>query len=78
MRALRLEVVERDWLLHNPRGVSTLVFLVLRRLLGRHADRAIGALLALFSLLGRLPTRSLTACFLAVVARKPYTISGTT
>jgi hypothetical protein len=65
-----LEPEGRDWLLHNPRGVSTVLFLALRRLLGRRADGAVRALLAAFDLLGRLPTRAATACFHAVSARR--------
>lgn len=66
-----LEVVDRDWLIHNPRMVSTLMVLALRRLLGRRADAPIRALLAAFAPLGRLPTRRYTACFVAAIARKP-------
>jgi hypothetical protein len=65
-----LEPEGRDWLLHNPRGVSTVLFLALRRLLGRRADGAVRALLAAFDLLGRLPTRAATASFQAVAARR--------
>jgi len=66
-----LIVERREWLLHNPRVVSTMLFLVMRRVLGRRAGGVIGDLLKTFDLLGRLPTRSLTACFVAVAARKP-------
>jgi SAM-dependent methyltransferase len=60
-----------DYAIHNPRGVLTLVNLCLRRTLGRRADGPIRALLALFALLDRLPTRAITACFVAVGARRP-------
>jgi len=66
-----LEVTDSATLLHNPRIISTLVFLGLRRLFGRHADWPVRFLLFLFSLMERLPTRGLTACFLAIRARKP-------
>jgi SAM-dependent methyltransferase len=66
-----LIVTANDWLIHNPRLVSTALFLALRRTLGRSADPPIRALLRLFNLLGRLPTRSLTACFVAACAHKP-------
>ncbi len=66
-----LVVTANDWLIHNPRLVSTALFLALRRSLGRFADTPIGALLWLFHCLGRLPTRPFTACFLAACARKP-------
>ena len=66
-----LEVRDTDRLIHNPRGASTLLFLGLRRLLGRHADAPIRLLLKWFAVLGRLPTRGITACFIAACARKP-------
>ena len=66
-----LEVVATDLLIHNPRLISTLLFLGLRGLLGRRADAVIQGLLRLFAALGRLPTRGLTACFVAACARKP-------
>ncbi len=65
------EVTATDTLIHNVRGFSTLLFLGLRRVLGRRADGPIGMLLALFAVLGRLPTRRFSACFVAVRARKP-------
>jgi hypothetical protein len=71
VRATGLAVHHRDWLLHNPRGLSTAVFLALTRLLGPRADSLIALLLEAFSLLDRLPTRRFTACFQAVVAEKP-------
>ena len=64
------EVEQVDWLLHNPRLVSTALFLACRRLLGRWADGPVSWLLEAFGLLGRLPTRRWTACFQAVAARK--------
>jgi SAM-dependent methyltransferase len=63
-------VLGHDYGIHNPRGVLTLVILMLRKTLGRHADAPIRGLLAVFALLDRLPTRALTACFVAVGARK--------
>jgi SAM-dependent methyltransferase len=65
-----LEVIAERGLIHNPRIVSTLLFLALRRLLGRHADAPVGFLLKLFAQLDRLPTRRFTACFVAACARK--------
>ena len=58
------------YLIHNPRGISTLLFLTLRKLLGRFADTPIRILLSTFALASRLPSRSLTACFSAVIAVK--------
>ena len=66
-----LESQSTGWLLHNPRFVSTLLFLVLRRLLGTRADPAIQWFLGVFSSFEKLPTRSLTGVFIAVCARKP-------
>jgi SAM-dependent methyltransferase len=71
MRGAGLEIVGSRLLIHNPRLVSTGIFLGLRRLLGRHADGPIRILLAAFDALGRLPTREFTACFVAVCGRKP-------
>ncbi len=68
---LGMEVVGNEWLIHNPRLLSTGLFLVLRRVLGRAADGPIRVLLALFAMIGQLPTKPLTACFSAVCARKP-------
>jgi len=64
------EILDHDWLIHNPRILSTILFLGLRRLLGRHADRPIRWGLALFALPGRFWTRRFTACFFAIHARK--------
>jgi SAM-dependent methyltransferase len=66
-----LEVVAHDWLIHNPRLLSTLLFMGLRKAFGRAADAPVGLLLKLFALFGRLPTRPLTACFVAIRACKP-------
>ncbi len=66
-----LEVQSTDSLIHNPRFVSTLIFLALRRTLGRRADGPISWLVSAFSKLGRLPTRGLTAAFVGACARKP-------
>ena len=57
--------------IHNPRIFTTLLFLALRRVLGRHADGPVRALLALFALAGWLPTWPWTACFLGTCATKP-------
>lgn len=70
LREVGLEPECRDWLLHNPRGLSTVLFLGLRWLLGRWADRAVRTLLAVFDLLGQMPTQAATACFHAVAARR--------
>lgn len=73
LEELGLEVAGNAWLLHNPRVISTVLCLALRRLLGRRADAPVRFLLATFSLLGRLPTRRWTACFVAACARVPAT-----
>jgi len=66
-----LEVQSTDWLIHNPRFLSTLIYLTLRRMFGPRASGTIGWLLTLFSKLGRLPTRGFTGAFVAACARKP-------
>jgi SAM-dependent methyltransferase len=62
---LGLTVLQRDWLIHNPRLVSTLLFGLLR------GHRAVSWLLKQFARLSALPTRGWTACFHAVCAEKP-------
>jgi SAM-dependent methyltransferase len=75
-----LQVLDTGVLIHNPRIVSTLLFLAMRRLMGSYADGPIRLLLRVFSLLGHIPTRGLTACYVAACAEKPpsSTIRGTT
>src|SRR5262249_42779117 len=70
LEAAGLEVQEVTTLIHNPPGVSTLLFLGLRRLLGPRADGPIRGALRLFAGLGWLPTRRFTACFVAACGRK--------
>jgi len=71
LEAQGMRVLATDWLIHNPRLVSTLLFVGLRRLMGARADVPIRALLKFFGLFAHLPTRRLTACFIAACARKP-------
>ena len=71
LTGLGLEVTHTGLLLHNPRMVTTLLCLAFRKLLGRRADLPVRALLGMFSLLGRLPSRRWTACFIAACARRP-------
>ena len=72
LNTMGLRPENRAWLLHNPRGVSTLLFLGLRKICsGRVADQLIHLLLRLCERLNNLPTRKVTACFVAVAARKP-------
>jgi SAM-dependent methyltransferase len=66
-----LELQSTGSLIHNPRFLSTLLFLTLRRLLGSRADRAIQWQLEAFSKLENLPTRAFTGVFIAACARKP-------
>lgn len=70
VRRAGVDVVASHILIHNPRLVSTALFIALRRALGRRADGPIRLLLGLFDRLGRLPTREYTACFVAVCGRK--------
>ena len=71
MRRAGVAIVGSDVLIHNPRLVSTALFMLLRRTLGRHADRPIRFVLGAFAALGRLPTREFTACLVAVCGHKP-------
>ncbi len=71
MKGAGLEILTTDWLIHNPRFLSTLLFLAVSRLGGRYGDRVIAALLRAFASLGRLPTRAFTAAFVAACGRKP-------
>jgi SAM-dependent methyltransferase len=58
-------------IIHNPRLVSTLYFMLLRRLAANRADPWIARSLDLFDRLERLPTRWISCCFLAVPVAKP-------
>jgi SAM-dependent methyltransferase len=64
------KIVGTEYLIHNPRGVSTLLFLAIRRVFRDRAEWLIQVLLQGFALLDRLPSRRVTACFLAVSAIK--------
>jgi SAM-dependent methyltransferase len=71
--AAGLRPERRDWLLHNPRGISTLMILGMRKVFRRRlADRMIRFMLSMFDGLNALPTRKITACFIAVAARKSF------
>ena len=71
LEARGLRVESTCYLIHNPRLLSTALFLSLRKTLGRHAEMPIRALLRLFALSGRLPIRGFTGCFVAICATKP-------
>ena len=60
-------------LIHNPRMISTLILLGLRKLFGASADGAVAWYLNLFAKCERLPTRWFTCVFMAVcvVKEKP-------
>ncbi len=70
LRQAGLEPLGWEPLLHNPRLFSTLLFIAMRRIFGRRADRAIAWNLRAVSRLGGLPTRWVTCCFNAVCAEK--------
>jgi SAM-dependent methyltransferase len=70
LRRHGVEVLDRGWLIHNPRLLSTVLFRGARRLAGSRADAVIRWLLHVFALQERLPTRRFTACFYALYARK--------
>ncbi len=67
-RGFHLE--RRGYLIHNPRVLSTALFLGLRRVMGKRADSPIRWLLTAFALLRGLPTQAFTGCFLAISAVK--------
>ncbi len=71
-----LEVLANEWLIHNPRRLSTAIILALRKILGRRGEILILRLLRLFALLGGLPSRGFTACFVVACARKPVAARG--
>jgi SAM-dependent methyltransferase len=71
LRRAGLHVTDTATLIHNPRLISTLLFLGLRQLLGDRASAPVAALLKGFDFLDRLPTRWFTACFFAACAYKP-------
>ncbi len=66
-----LSVTGTGRMIYNPRGLSTVLFLGLRKVLGKHADGPIRLLLSLFAATGKLPARRWTACFNAARAVKP-------
>jgi len=75
VRALKdcgLEIERTGTLLHNPRIVSTILFLALRRCWSERAETSIRKLLEFFAMGELLPTRWLTGCFISVCARKPF------
>lgn len=70
LESLGCTVVAEDCLIHNPRMISTALFLGVRRVFGNRGAGLIRLLLALFAAAGRLPTRRFTACFIAACAVK--------
>jgi SAM-dependent methyltransferase len=73
LRQANLEVEDTAGLIHNPRLLSTALFLAMRRAFGPRANSPVQMFLRLFARLEHLPTRSMTACFVAASARKPST-----
>jgi len=70
VEAVGLRVTETDHLIHNPRVVSTALFLLVRKIFRKRGDGLVGLLLSIFGLLGRLPTRDISSSFVAVRATK--------
>lgn len=70
LESLGFDVLGHEYVIHNPRGILTLVNLLLRSVLGRFAERPISGLVRAFTALDRFPTRAWTACFVAVGAHK--------
>jgi SAM-dependent methyltransferase len=67
-----LHGLERRYFLFNPRGVSTLFFLFVRKLLARRGDDIVRAFLWTFGKLGTALARRWTACFHATWAQKKF------
>jgi len=65
-----MSVLDTGCLIHNPRLISTALFLLLRRITGNRSSYIIEKTLKAFSLMDALPTRYISACFVAVHARK--------
>jgi SAM-dependent methyltransferase len=63
LERMGLEVLGGDYVIHNPRLVSTAMFWSARKLFGTQAEGAIQALLWFFGLFDKLPTRRFTGCF---------------
>jgi SAM-dependent methyltransferase len=72
LERLGIEVTATAYQIHNPRLISTALFLGARRTLGRFADGPVRFLLRSFMLLDRLPTRAYTACFIAARGRSGH------
>lgn len=70
LRQVGFEPLSWRPIVHNPRLVSTAYFMLLRRLLGEHADPWIQRALDLFDRFEKLPTRWLSCCFMAVSVAK--------
>jgi SAM-dependent methyltransferase len=70
------DIVTTGVMIHNPRVLSTLLYMLLRRLLGRRADKPIGAFLAAFQWLDWLPSRHVTACFITAAAVRRAETNG--
>jgi SAM-dependent methyltransferase len=70
LTAAGLQVREQVYYLHNPRGLSTLLVLGLRRAFGAAASPWIRRLLKLFAGLERLGWSRRTACFHATIAQR--------
>lgn len=64
------EVLDREWLIHNPRLLSTAIFGMIRMLLGKRAGPVIQVGLWFCALQRGLWTRRFSACFYGVHARK--------
>jgi SAM-dependent methyltransferase len=71
-----LRVTATSSLIHNPRLLSTALFLLLRRTWGARADGVIQRFLNAFAKLERMPTRDFTACFVAACAVRPPAATG--
>ena len=65
-----LNVLGGEFLIHNPRLLSTMLFMGTRFLFRKHADGPIRLMLGLFDSLRHLGSERFTACFVSACAEK--------
>jgi ubiquinone/menaquinone biosynthesis C-methylase UbiE len=71
LTGIGLEIVNTDYLIHNPRFFTKLIIAIFRRISPRKCERWIKRSLSFFDGLNKRSTRSLTAQYIAVKPVKP-------
>lgn len=71
LKRIGLECQAQKFFLFNPRGLSTVLFLSLRKVMRHRGDALVGFMLRFFSVWDLLPGKRWTACFYATWATKP-------